>query len=61
MPALAGLALAVLAVGMRYRDRRPSVYLGRIAELAEIVLLLAVVPVACGVLGLYGLMRGVAG
>ncbi|MEJ3747605.1 type VII secretion integral membrane protein EccD [Actinomycetes bacterium KLBMP 9797] len=61
VPALAGLALAVLAVGMRYRDRRPSVYLGRIAELTEIVLLLAVVPVACGVLGLYGLMRGVAG
>lgn len=61
VPALAGLALAVLAIGVRYRNRRPSVYLGRIAELGEILLILAVVPIACAVLGLYGLMRGVAG
>jgi type VII secretion integral membrane protein EccD len=61
VPALAGLALAVLAIGVRYRNRRPSVYLGRIAEIGEILLILSVVPIACAVLGLYGVMRGVAG
>ncbi|MCW6010145.1 type VII secretion integral membrane protein EccD [Micromonospora sp. CPCC 205371] len=61
VPALAGLAVAVLAIGMRYRNRRPSVYLGRIAEIGEILLILSVVPIACAVLGLYGVMRGVAG
>ncbi|GAB3158661.1 type VII secretion integral membrane protein EccD [Micromonospora sonneratiae] len=57
--ALATAALAALLLGLR--RGRPSVYLGRTAELLDILLLLAVVPLACGVLGLYSAMRGLAG
>jgi len=35
--------------------------LGRYAELLEIVVVLAVVPVLCAVLGLYGYLRGLGG
>jgi len=57
--ALVGSAAIALALGLR-RDRS-SVYLGRAAELLDILLLLAVVPLVCGVLGLYAVMRGLAG
>lgn len=53
-------ALAVLA-GLRLSTRDPSPYLGRIAELLEVVVVLAVVPVVCAVLGLYGYLRGLGG
>jgi len=35
--------------------------LGRYAEFLEIVVVLAVVPVLCAVLGLYGYLRGLGG
>ncbi|MBB4960236.1 type VII secretion integral membrane protein EccD [Micromonospora polyrhachis] len=57
--ALVGSATVVLALGLR--RNRSSVYLGRAAELLDILLLLAVVPLVCGVLGLYAVMRGLAG
>ncbi|MGW0431204.1 type VII secretion integral membrane protein EccD [Micromonospora sp. NPDC003197] len=59
--ALGGAALGAVAVGLRTANRRPSVYLARAADLLDVLLLLAVVPLACGVLGLYAAMRGVAG
>ncbi|WP_020674003.1 type VII secretion integral membrane protein EccD [Amycolatopsis nigrescens] len=52
--------LAVLA-GVGYSKRLPSPFLGRYAELLEVVLVLACVPVLCAVLGLYGLVRGLGG
>lgn len=58
---LALAAAAVAFVGVRYTNRRPSVYLLRAVEILELVLLLAVVPVACSVLGLYSYIRGAAG
>ncbi|MDA3647183.1 type VII secretion integral membrane protein EccD [Saccharopolyspora indica] len=53
-------AMAVLA-GLRLSTRDPSPYLGRIAELLEVVVVLAVLPVVCAVLGLYGYLRGLGG
>jgi type VII secretion integral membrane protein EccD len=61
VPVLAAGAAVAAFVGVWYAGRHPSVYLARAGELLELLLLLAVVPVACAVLGLYSYMRGVAG
>jgi type VII secretion integral membrane protein EccD len=57
------LAVGVLAalLGMVHSTREPSPYFGRYAEILEVVLVLAIVPVACSVLGLYGYVRGLGG
>jgi type VII secretion integral membrane protein EccD len=63
-PALPVLVLAtalMMLCGLRYSRRLPSPYLGRYAEILEIVVVLAIVPMACWVLGLYGLVRGWGG
>ena len=52
--------LAVLA-GLWYSRRAPNPFLSRYAELLEVVLVLACVPVLCAVLQLYGLVRGLGG
>ncbi|ONI67122.1 type VII secretion integral membrane protein EccD [Kribbella sp. ALI-6-A] len=57
---LVGCALVVVA-GIQASTRRLSPYLGRAAELLEIVVVLAVVPVCCAVLGLYAVLRGLGG
>jgi type VII secretion integral membrane protein EccD len=53
-------ALCVLA-GLWYSRHNPSPYLGRSAELFEVAVVLAIVPVVCAVLGLYGYLRGLGG
>jgi len=57
---LLGAVLAV-AAGMRYSRRPPSVYLGRIADILDVLLVLATAPIACAVLGLFGFVRGLGG
>jgi type VII secretion integral membrane protein EccD len=47
--------------GLRYSTRPPNPYLGRAAELLEVLVILGLVPVACAVLGLYGVVRGLGG
>jgi type VII secretion integral membrane protein EccD len=54
-------AIVAVVVGLRYAVRPPSPYLGRAAEILEVLLMLALIPVVCGVLGLYGLLRGWGG
>ncbi|GAA5197010.1 type VII secretion integral membrane protein EccD [Rugosimonospora acidiphila] len=64
VPVLAGwLMLACLCVvtGLRYSNRPPGPYLGRMADLLDALCVIAVIPVACAVLGLYGAVRGLAG
>jgi len=61
LPILMILAALVLAAGFAYQDKPPSPYIGRIADILDIVLVAAVVPVACAVLGLYGYFRGLGG
>jgi type VII secretion integral membrane protein EccD len=59
-----GLAVAALVValaGVRYASQAPSPYLGRAADVLDALCVVSVVPVACAVLGLYGLARGIAG
>ncbi|GAB3074543.1 type VII secretion integral membrane protein EccD [Micromonospora schwarzwaldensis] len=55
-----GLALALAAVtaGATYARRPVSPYLGRLADLTDTALVVAVVPVACAVLDLYDRARG---
>ncbi|MFC0533441.1 type VII secretion integral membrane protein EccD [Phytohabitans kaempferiae] len=50
-------ALASVAAGVRYAQRPPSPYLGRAADVLDTVLVVCVVPLACGVLGLYAAVR----
>jgi hypothetical protein len=58
---VAGVALGVALAGARYAARPPSPYLGRAADLLDALCVVSVVPLACAVLGLFGLARGLAG
>ena len=51
----------VVSAGLTYSRRPPSPYFGRIADIFDVLLVVAVVPVACAVLDLYSWARGVAG
>ena len=59
--ALVGLGLLAAVAGTVYRRRPPGPYLGRLADVVDAVCVITVIPVACGVLGLYGRMRGLIG
>lgn len=50
---LVAFGAVVVAVGLLYSSRATSPYLRRTAEYVEVLLVLAVVPMACWVLGLY--------
>ncbi|MEO3742336.1 type VII secretion integral membrane protein EccD [Plantactinospora sp. B5E13] len=55
------LALVVVGAGATYSRREPGPYLGRTADIVDTLMVVAVVPVACAVLGLYGRARGLVG
>jgi type VII secretion integral membrane protein EccD len=55
------VAAGAVLFGLRYAVRPPTPYFGRAAEILELLLVLALVPVTCAVLGLYGLLRGWGG
>jgi type VII secretion integral membrane protein EccD len=61
VPLAAGVAAAAIFLGLRYSTKPPSPYLSRYAEILEILVTLALIPVACAVLGLYGVVRGLGG
>ncbi|MBQ1015379.1 type VII secretion integral membrane protein EccD, partial [Micromonospora sp. M51] len=60
---LGGAAPAVVAVasGTGYARRPVSPYVGRVADLTDTALVVAVVPIACAVLDLYDRARGLLG
>ncbi|TCO54767.1 type VII secretion integral membrane protein EccD [Actinocrispum wychmicini] len=60
-PALLAIAAGVIAAGIGYSTRPVNPYLGRFAEYFEILVMIAVVPVVCSVLGLFGYVRGLGG
>lgn len=60
-PALFCVAAAAIAAGIGYSTRAAGPYFGRLAEYAEILVMVAIVPVTCSVLGLYGYVRGLGG
>ncbi|GAB2678137.1 type VII secretion integral membrane protein EccD [Kribbella swartbergensis] len=58
---LLAAAAAIIAIGILASVRPLSPYLGRSAELLEIGIVLAVIPVCCAVLDLYAVVRGIGG
>jgi type VII secretion integral membrane protein EccD len=56
--ALAIVAVVVAAAGARYAQRAPSPYLARAADVLDALCVVSVLPIACAVLGLYGVVRG---
>jgi type VII secretion integral membrane protein EccD len=55
--AVAVVAVLVAMAGARYARRSPSPYLGRAADVLDAFCVVSVLPIACAVLGLYGLAR----
>lgn len=51
----------IMLVGILTSTRPINPYLGRYGELLEVVVILAVVPICCAVLGLYSVLRGLGG
>ncbi|GAA4728269.1 type VII secretion integral membrane protein EccD [Phytohabitans rumicis] len=52
------VAAAVLAAGLVYSRRSPSPYLGRAADIIDVLAIMALIPLACGVIGLFGAIQG---
>jgi type VII secretion integral membrane protein EccD len=55
------LALVVTVAGATYSERPPSPYMGRAADVVDVLTVVSVVPVACAVLDLYAKIRGLSG
>lgn len=56
-----GGALLVVIMSTRFSAREPSPYIGRAGDILDVACVVSVIPIACAVLGLYGLARGVIG
>lgn len=61
VPILLGLVALAVTAALTYSRRPPGAALARYAELLEVLLVLACVPVLCAVLNLFGLVRGLGG
>ncbi|AGZ46568.1 secretion protein snm4 [Actinoplanes friuliensis DSM 7358] len=53
------VALGTVAAGATWTRRPPSPYLGRFADVLDTLAVVAVIPVACAVLGLYGMASNI--
>ena len=53
------LAITVVVAGATYSRKPPSPYLGRLADIAEALIIVSVIPVACSVIGLYSAVRDI--
>jgi type VII secretion integral membrane protein EccD len=47
-----------LASGLAYSRRAPSPYLGRAADIADVLAIMALIPLACAVIGVFGTIQG---
>jgi type VII secretion integral membrane protein EccD len=61
MLALGTVAILLGTAAVAYRRRGTSPYLGRLADLVDVVAVVALAPVACAVLDVYSWVRGLAG
>ncbi|WP_155369416.1 type VII secretion integral membrane protein EccD [Catellatospora vulcania] len=52
------LALVIVLAGQTWSRKAPSPYVGRAADLFDLLVVVSVVPVAAWVLGVYGLIQG---
>ncbi|WP_158716317.1 type VII secretion integral membrane protein EccD [Blastococcus sp. Marseille-P5729] len=55
------MGACLVGIGITYARARPSPLLGRAADIIEVILVLAVVPVVCVVIGLVAYLRGIYG
>ncbi len=51
-------AAVALVSGLMYSKRQPSPYLGRVADIVDVLAIIALVPVTCAVVGLYSGIQG---
>lgn len=56
--ALLGVAAISLGAGLIYSRRSPSPYVGRFADIFDVIAIMALVPLASAVVGVYGAIRG---
>jgi type VII secretion integral membrane protein EccD len=49
----------VLAAGLAYSKTSPSPYIGRISDILDVIAIMALLPLAAGVVGLYGALQGI--
>ncbi len=59
-PLLAGAAI-VIGVGLWLPDHQPSPFWGRAADIIDMLLIISLIPLALGVAGVFGYVRGLAG
>ncbi|MGW4460885.1 type VII secretion integral membrane protein EccD [Micromonospora sp. NPDC004704] len=52
------VAGVVLAAGLVYSRRSPSPYIGRTADILDVLAIMALIPLACAVLGVFGAIQG---
>jgi type VII secretion integral membrane protein EccD len=57
LTATVSVSALILAAGLRYSQRPPSPYLGRLADLGDVLLIVALVPVTCVLVGFYAYMQ----
>lgn len=60
-PVLLVLALVILALARYFATHRPSPYVGRLADIFDVLVAIGVVPMMCLVVGLFGYLRGLYG
>ncbi|GAA1343265.1 type VII secretion integral membrane protein EccD [Actinocatenispora thailandica] len=56
---VAAVGALVLVAGMLFSKRPPSPYLGRFADIFDVIAIIALVPITCSLVGLYSYIRGV--
>jgi type VII secretion integral membrane protein EccD len=61
VPVLVVAAALAFAAGLAYQQRLPSPYLGRLGDVLDVLVVMAVLPAAFVVVGLFGYVRGIAG
>lgn len=61
LPVLVVVALLVIAIGRYFSMHQPTPYVARIADILDVLCSLAIIPVMCLVIGLFGYVRGLWG
>lgn len=52
------VAVIALLAALRFSRQQPSPYLGRAADLFDVLAIMALLPLACAVIGIFGAIRG---
>ena len=61
VPILVAAAAMLAGAGMWLPAHRPSPFWGRAAEIIDMTLVISLIPLALGVAGLFGYIRGLSG